>query len=343
MDPAVQQFLLAGPPLGAASALVLTLAWWRAGRSDRWLTEPLGPDRGGAVAAVTRGPVWVFPMVAGLGFLGVHAWLSGPPVLQPVSADQWLPWIAVVAVLAALVASGVGEPRVPARTPDGAPSGWGTGVSVARWALRAVILGAAAGVSVLNLARHAWSSGQTLAWIGGAGALGLAGWWAMERMARRAHGPLFPAAMWLWAALSGQVIVLGLYHLKGAVAATILAAAFGGAMVAAVFRPRLRLARGGVVVAAVLMPALLLQGVVLGGSEQPEWVRVLLASASVVALLMGTLADCGAPADDPRATRSALGGPREVVRLALVVLPMIAAVTAAVFLRAADTPASYDY
>jgi hypothetical protein len=340
MDPAVQQFLLAGLPLGVVSALVLTLAWWRAGRGERWLTDPLRAEPGGAGA---RGPVWVFPLVSALGFVGVHAWLSGPPGWPPVSADQWLAWIAGAALLAALVTAVAGEPRVPARTPDGWPSGWGTGVSLGRLGLRAGLLGAASGVSVLNLARHAWSAGQSLAWVGGTVALGLIGWWAVERLARRAHGPLFPAALWLWAALSGQVIVLGLYHLRGGVAATILAAAFGGAMVAAMVRPRLTLARGGVVVAAVLMPVLLLQGAVLGGSEQPEWVRVLLASAPILALLSGTLADWRAPADDPRARGAVWGGPREVVRLALVVVPVVVAVAAAVLLRSADAPPSYDY
>lgn len=278
MDPAVRQFLLGALIPGGLVSMVLLATWWKVGARQHAGTADGSPAAGANSAppgGLTRHAV--APLAMGGAFvLCVHLLLGGLN-WPPASADTWLPLAAVVAAVMGLTATAV---RLPAAV---------------RWVVRGVLVAALAYLSLRNfLGRQ-----ETLAAVGyvaGGTIWTLTTWWALEKLADRRTGALAPTVAWLLGVAVSQTVVLGLFALKGAVAAHVVAAAAGAAMLTAWLRPGFSLGFGGVHVPAVLLGLILLHAVALADLSVPHIRRVAFAALLLGVPLAAVAADRLLPA-----------------------------------------------
>lgn len=160
------------------------------------------------------------------------------------------------------------------------------------WTLAGAVCLLAAWLQGRTLVGGAWSARESALWLGGSAALMLAAWAGLERSAR-ATGPSVPLG-WLVVAL-GTAASLGLTgHNNPPLLAGTMAAALGGAAVAGLVRPRLRLEGPAAGAAAATLGSMCLRGSAIG--ETPVWCGVLLAGACVA---LGAAA--GSPGRGPTA------------------------------------------
>jgi hypothetical protein len=334
MDPAVQQFLLAGPPVGVAMAIAMTAVWWRSGRADgawRGLAHTTTGDdpsltRAGSAHSApdpqSAGPRWAFPLFSGVAVLAMFPVLFNERLWPPADAFTHLPLVVLVATLGGLVASRRSSSGRVSVLVVGA-----LGAGLAWLALRTII------------GAQGWSVWQASAWIVGTGVASALIRCSVARQGLARTGPGLPAALWLWGALVGQVMALDMGILKGGVMATLLAATWGGAMVAALLRPRLSLGASAGALAALAMPVLMLIAMVT--TDTPRGIAFFYAGCALAGPLLGGLVDLPVLA---RLT-GRRGLTRELLRVALFAGPVAVAAGIAAwrFMAAAEAARELGY
>lgn len=268
---------------------------------------------------------WAIPAGLAGGYVLTHAWLLGG-LVEPRSAADWLPYVAIAAGLVGLLESlGTG------RAGNGA-AGAGTSEragshasgAAAWWAVRGVVLIASAYATLRGpIHQGEWAAWVSVAWVLGFAAVGLACWWAGERVAERDGGA---GAAWGLTALSGGtglVMIVGYYSMRLGQAGGAVAAGLMVVTLLACWRGRVLagglvggLGRGAAAVPTVMSLTLLLNAVHFGQAE-----RLGMVYPGLLALAMpaGLLADVG-----PWGRWT--GWRKQAARAALASVPVIAAV-----------------
>lgn len=255
-------------PPALLTGVVLLASWWRLRLpDDQAQRHALNPP---TVDTTRAERLWLAPLVMGVAYLGVHAALLGG-IRPPRSAADWMPLIALAAVVLGLTARSI---RLHI---------------AARWTLRAAVV-AAAGVAVAwNKLRNGPDT-ETLLTLAGYTAHTLAAWWALERLAHSSRGPAPVIVAMLYATAASQVIALAYFSLRIAQMPTAMAACLGAAAVVAFIRPRFTLAFGGVHAPVLISQAALLQALLFTSERENLFVHppVLLLTA-VLPVLAGLL------------------------------------------------------
>lgn len=169
--------------------------------------------------------------------------IAGRPAIPPVTAEGWLPYLAVpVAILGVIATVAAGR-----RGRAGAAA-----ASVILLLLTAFLLGGPKRQSAEP--REAWTL------IAIAAATMLAWWAAMEPLARRLRGPTLPLLLSATAGVTALVLVDTGTQTLGQIAGAVSVALGTIALLALVRLRNLTLARGGVLAVAVLVLGLILVG-----------------------------------------------------------------------------------
>lgn len=281
----IRQIAMGTVPPGLAAAVLFALLWWRApagtaAASQRWR----------AAACAT-----------GLGamYAGFHAWLFGLR-FPPRESMDWLPIAAGVAVIAGLL---------PAFTPSKVAPG-GSPPERFAWKVPLTALALIGWLAAGNL-RKSWSAADLVLHVGWFVLLSGSALAGAAVLARRRPGPVAPLTLLVVFAGASQMLVLAYSSLKLGQSAGLWAAFLGGALVVALVRRELSLARGAVFVSVATTAAAVFQGFLFTSTERAAAYAGLIAASAVLAGL-GALV--------PIAKR----GPRRVVgALAPVVLALI--------------------
>lgn len=280
-------------PLAAGTA-AYGLGWLRRPRTAEACPE-CGPEPAwtGAVIPLALAAFW--PLM-------VEGW-----TLKPVSVVHWVPWVA----LAAGVVAALWPRRAAVMRGAGGPAGL----------LGASLVCSAAAVYVALRARlgnepFAQEAGGLVLWI----ALGAVAIASLTLLGKQ-RGATPPMLLVVILAASARTWSLT-GHINPPLAALVMGAAAGGAVLIAWRRPALRMA-GGAWGAGVMLALMLPQTAVLG--ETPAWCNVLLVVALVLAPATAFISERG-------------GVKRHLVRIAIVAIPAAAAVVGAM----ANQPAELE-
>jgi hypothetical protein len=216
-----------------------------------------GDDRG----------AWRAGLALGAGYLAGHVGTLGWPPFPAQPAEHWLAWLVPLA-LAAVVSE-----TAPRTSP------------ASRWVLRVAVFTAALFLLTGPLREHTWSTGATATWVPLLTLLSLVLWLGIHLGAKRVTGPAPWLALVVVAAGAGAALLLGGSQSLAQLAAG-LAAAAGGAFVAALFGVGLPLSPP-----TALVPGTVLAGLLICGhfyAEVPRVVAVLLTASPLGASLVPT-------------------------------------------------------
>jgi hypothetical protein len=298
----VMQVLLA-LPLPVAWALAVTLAaWWtrRGNEPPRPMESRLigsGPLRAGALA------------LGGAMILGAISYINSSNLWTKPSFETWPAWAAAGAMAMALLER------------------YWEGVRGLVWIFRAMLIIAVVASLAGRLA--AWGAIERTAWIAGFGSLSLGAWWCFERTASR-PGPAGPLVFWLVATFTSMTLVTT-GSVKGAAAASWLAAGCGAVLLASIIRPQsgVTLKGPGTTVFAMTIATLWFLGPNSGST--PLWMILALAACAPAACL----ADMGPLAKLPPWKHA-------MVRMGLAAIPGLAVLAVAVPKAAKDAAESHE-
>ena len=304
-------FLMAVLP-GAIGLICVGGAWLLARREGgRWKQRVSRALPGAGIGAALA--------ISGFMIQGLPA--KAPFVLEwppfgGLAAKEWsLVLISVAAVLALFES-------VPGRAPR----------VFIRWVGRALIGAGLLGLLMKSAFEYQIGSGQAPLWIGGLSAGMAAWWWFADVIATRAKGVSMPIVMQV---VSGSAA--GLMFLAGAVGqsniAGVLAAAFGGAMVAGVVFRSGVLTPGAMTVAGTALWSVLMVGYFFGEEGAIPPLAAVLIAVSVV----------GAGAGELPLIRKRAGWQRLIVRLIAVGALAGGAVGLTAMNAPAETDDPYDY
>jgi hypothetical protein len=223
------------------------------------------------LAGGRTGGRWGLPLALGIGYALGHAgaseWLTSGelPPIPPLNATDWLPWLALVAMIVGLVEALWPSPA------------W------ARWENRLLLTVATLWLLIGPIYRSLWEPEQWkgAVWVCGLGAGILVFWGVLEGLScRRGRGMLLPLAV--LAGGTAAALVLSRFLVLGECAIG-LAGALGAAWLVSRWWVELSPSGGGVPVVA-----LLLAGLILGGffyAELPAPSALLLAVAPLALLV----------------------------------------------------------
>ncbi len=285
----IEQVLLGVLMPAVVAGVLLALAWkpWTDGTKGVF-----GGFWGGAVAI-------------GVAYLAAHLGLVGLPDLVPTEALDWMPYMALLAVLV-----GVIEGRTYS-------SKW------LRWLLRAAASFATLYFVLGFMVENYWEGTSAFIWLGTLTLLTLEIISVFDRLADRYPGALVPVAMMLTAAVGALVVGLTgsarVAQLLGA-----LAAAGGAALVVAWWHGALRVSRGAATVFTVIFAGLLAFGY-MSTADVPGWSELLDHRHSLAVLLVA-LAPMLLWGVDTKAVSSMDSWKRVLVGALLVTLPLGGAV-----------------
>jgi hypothetical protein len=223
------------------------------------------------LAGGRTGGRWGLPLGLGIGYALGHAgaseWLTSGelPSIPPLNATDWLPWLALAAMVLGLLESLWPSPA------------W------ARWENRLLLVGATLWLLIGPLYQSLWEPAQWkgAVWVCGLGAGILVFWGLLEGLSgRRGRAMLLPLAV--LAGGTAAALVLSRFLVLGECGMG-LAAALGAAWLVSRWWVELSPAGGGVPVVGVL-----LAGLILGGffyAELPASSAILLALAPLALLV----------------------------------------------------------
>src|SRR5262245_33774709 len=238
----------------------------------------------------------------------MHPLLFGWPAVPPASAADWLPWIAIAAMVLGLLARSVRF--VPAK----------------RYTVRAIVVLMMGIVSALGPLRSGSiprleMAATLLVFL----ALTLIVMGAAEANVEARRGAAGPLVLMVFAVGASQVLMLAFASLRLGQAVGVAGAALGGIVLVSFVRPRLTLSYGGIHVPVLLGQTCLLQGVLYTETGHKRMYPLLLALSPVLALLGGV-----GPLAQLRGWRSTL------VRVILALIPVCIALAIAAMNQPAE-------
>lgn len=258
----LEQIALGVVPPGIAGVILFAALWWRQG--------------GGDAARPASWRLVVLPVALAAFYTGFHAFLFGGLHVPPRQSTDWLPVASVIAAVAAIAFGLLSAPSTSGETSG--KRGRKMARSAGPWLLVAAALAVIGWLAAGNL-RTSWGVGEAAMHVGGFAGLALAASLGAERIAHRRPGPVSAVAMLVFAAGASQVLALGFHSLKFSQSAGLWAAFMGGAMVVALFRRGLSLARGGAVLVVAMVMAAMYQGVLFTMTPR-AWVFAALVASS---------------------------------------------------------------
>ncbi len=337
MDPVVSQFLLGAIVPGGVSTLALGALWWGtpsrrarpAAQSPSAATDAVQAAVSQPILARLR-PAAVPVLVAlAVGFAQSAAVANGW-MFPPVDAYSWLGTFAIIAAVVGCLSA---VPRSPVIGSAVACIGVAAALPAAAFAAKLGLLDGA----VVVIAGLVLFAGLHFAF----------------------QKPGLTPAVFLWLLLvtCSQTLILAFSSLRLGVLVHALAAVAGGAMVAAIIWPRLRIGIAGAAAISIIVCAVFAQAYSLGADSAPLWVRLgamallLLSPLTFTAtsrLLRSRTSPLASPLDPPlspplsRPLARTLDRPliAALVSLALAAIPAAAALamSAWAYLTVADSP-----
>jgi len=213
---------LLGPAVFAALAWFISFRLWRRKRIHETGTW------GGALAV-------------GGGFIVGYVALVGLPQLKPEGAFDWLPLIALIAMIPSVFHQFWGD-KIYKFVP-----------------VVAVIATLTVWLQAFTRIRYRWQPSEAMLWIGGAGIFIAIVAWNLEVLSRRRQGASMPAALLIYSVLASIILrVAGSGLLANQMAA--LAACMIVALIFSWWNPQFALSQGALTVFSILFFGLILQG-----------------------------------------------------------------------------------
>ena len=170
-----------------------------------------------------------------------HVLLKSWPGIPPERADDWQAWLALP-----LGAVGVAQ------------RWWG-----AKWfaalPVRAIVSGGVIALLLQSQIEFSWDGWELWVWLGGLTAAATLFWHSLERLAEKRSGASMPLNLWALSALSAGVFTLSGSAFFGQLAGA-LAAAFGAAVVLALWSPGIGVSGGTMTIFAPLYCGLAARG-----------------------------------------------------------------------------------
>ena len=276
MDPIVSQFVLGAIVPGAVSTIALGSLWFgttrrRAGATSVAAAAPVTGAtlaHGNPAASFNANATWLrgaaIPLLSALAVaFAQSAALTSGWLFPPVDAYSWL---GIFAIIAAAVGCLAALPRS------------------ALFAVAIASVGVAAALPVVAVAAKL-SLRDSIAMV-------LAGLVLFVGLQSCLRKPGLGPAIFIWLLLvaCSQTLILAFSSLRLGVVVHTLAAVAGGAMVAVLVWPRLRIGTPGAAALAIILSAVFAQGYNLGSDSAPLWVRL----GAVTLLVLSPLVFAGA-------------------------------------------------